>query len=83
MFSTLVFLFKERAELTGWRSKHLGPVTAAIKDAIPIVERYRQRVAPESAVVQRVETVLKAAVDPANPQPGDEFSPTNPNQHAG
>lgn len=84
VFGTLIFLFQERRELVGWQQKHLANVTAAIKDAIPIVERYRQRVLPDNETVKQVEAALhQVTVDPASPAPGDPWSPTNPNPNAG
>jgi hypothetical protein len=84
IFGTLVFLFQERGELAGWQQKHLANVTAAIKDALPIVERYRQRVSPDNETVKQVEAALhQVTVDPASPMQGEPFSPTNPNPNAG
>lgn len=80
IFGILVFLFQERTELAQWQQKHLANVTAAIKDALPIVERYRQSVAPNSDIVKHVESAMKKTT---LPQPGDQDYPINPNPNVG
>lgn len=83
MWRLLVFCFTEWPAIAEWKTKHLNNVTDAALDLVPIVERYRKTVAPDSTTVAKVEDGLRRVVDNANPQQGDMFSPVNPNPNAG
>lgn len=76
IWGTLAFLFKERSDLSAYWERHGANLSAALRDALPLIERYRSRVAPTSDAVMRLEAVARRATEP-------EFSPTNPNRDAG
>jgi hypothetical protein len=72
IWGTLVFLFAERNELGGFWTKHGANLNAALKDALPLIEKYRASVAPTNETVKHVEAVVrKASEDPRNKNDAD------------
>lgn len=84
IWGTLVFLFTECRDISAFWAKHGSNLSAALKDALPLIERFRARVAPTNETVKQVEAAVKTAIsDPASPMPGNEYGPTNWNPNSG
>lgn len=82
IWGTLVFLFAERAALSDYWAKHGSNLSAALRDALPLIEQYRSRVAPTNETVKHVEAVVRKATEPTWPQPA-QGDPENWNPNAG
>lgn len=76
VIGTLKFLILNRKELTEYGKKHSANLNAALRDALPLIEKLRQSAFSESESAQKVQEVVSKAEeltrynDTTNPAPG-------------
>jgi hypothetical protein len=73
IWGTLFFAIAKRAELGAYWQKHGQNLSAALRDALPLIEEYRSRVAPTNDAVKQVEAAVRTAAqeDPRNRNDAD------------
>ena len=83
IIGVLKFLILERGALSEFGKKHAVNINAALRDALPLIEKLRQAAMPESETAERAEVVVRKAEQLTRHDPVNNPPPGEPGRDAG